>query len=167
MPREPQREFDLTQALMTEIDEVMEAHDRDATQIVGILLDVQDRIERQYIPEKVAFYIAEKLPIKLSIIYDCLTFYASLSERPRAKYPLQVCRSVVCRVNESDSLLDTLRRLLNIEVGEVTYDGRFTLEEVPCFGACDEAPAIRINGQVYGHLDRPSWPNSYKGADGT
>ena len=149
------REFDLTQALMTEIDEVMEAHDRDATQIVGILLDVQDRIERQYIPEKVAFYIAEKLPIKLSIIYDCLTFYASLSERPRAKYPLQVCRSVVCRVNESDSLLDTLRRLLNIEVGEVTYDGRFTLEEVPCFGACDEAPAIRINGQVYGHLDRP------------
>lgn len=155
MPREPQREFDLTQALMTEIDEVMEAHDRDSTQIVGILLDVQDRIERQYIPEKVAFYIAEKLPIKLSIIYDCLTFYASLSVRPRAKYPLQVCRSVVCRVNESDSLLDTLRRLLNIEVGEVTYDGRFTLEEVPCFGACDEAPAIRINGQVYGHLDRP------------
>ena len=155
MPREPQREFDLTQALMTEIDEVMEAHDRDATQFVGILLDVQDRIERQYIPEKVAFYIAEKLPIKLSIIYDCLTFYASLSERPRAKYPLQVCRSVVCRVNESDSLLDTLRRLLNIEVGEVTYDGRFTLEEVPCFGACDEAPAIRINGQVYGHLDQP------------
>ena len=155
MPREPQREFDLTQALMTEIDEVMEAHDRDATQIVGILLDVQDRIERQYIPEKVAFYIAEKLPIKLSIIYDCLTFYASLSVRPRAKYPLQVCRSVVCRVNESDSLLDTLRRLLNIEVGEVTYDGRFTLEEVPCFGACDEAPAIRINGQVYGHLDLP------------
>ena len=102
-----------------------------------------------------AFYIAEKLPIKLSIIYDCLTFYASLSVRPRAKYPLQVCRSVVCRVNESDSLLDTLRRLLNIEVGEVTYDGRFTLEEVPCFGACDEAPAVRINGQVYGHLDRP------------
>lgn len=155
MDREPQISFDLTEALRTEIDEVMKAHDQDATQIVGILLDVQDRIERQYIPEKVAFYIAEKLPIKLSIIYDCLTFYASLSEKPRAKYPLQVCRSVVCRVNESDSLLNTLRRLLNIEVGEVTYDGRFTLEEVPCFGACDEAPAIRINGQVYGHLDRP------------
>lgn len=155
MDREPQISFDLTEALMAEIDEVMKVHDQDATQIVGILLDVQDRIERQYIPEKVAFYIAEKLPIKLSIIYDCLTFYASLSEKPRAKYPLQVCRSVVCRVNESDSLLNTLRRLLNIEVGEVTYDGRFTLEEVPCFGACDEAPAIRINGQVYGHLDRP------------
>ena len=155
MDREPQISFDLTEALRTEIDEVMKAHDQDATQIVGILLDVQDRIERQYIPEEVAFYIAEKLPIKLSIIYDCLTFYASLSEKPRAKDPLQVCRSVVCRVNESDSLLNTLRRLLNIEVGEVTYDGRFTLEEVPCFGACDKAPAIRINGEVYGHLDQP------------
>ena len=155
MQTEPQDEFELTRALAEEIERVLDAHDRDATQIVGILLDVQDLIERQYIPEKVAFFIAEKLPIKVSIIYDCLTFYASLSERPRAKYPVQVCRSVVCRVNKSDSLLDTLRRLLNIEVGEVTYDGRFTLEEVPCFGACDQAPAVRINGQVYGHLDRP------------
>ena len=155
MPREPQREFDLTQALMTEIDEVMEAHDRDATQIVGILLDVQDRIERQYIPEKVAFYIAEKLPIKLSIIYDCLTFYASLSERPRAKYPLQVCRSVVFRAHEREFLLYQLRRLRNIEVGEGTYDGRFTLAEVHCFCDSDELTANRSNRQVYGHLDQP------------
>ena len=64
MDREPQISFDLTEALMAEIDEVMKAHDQDATQIIDILLDVQDRIERQYIPEKVAFYIAEKLPIK-------------------------------------------------------------------------------------------------------
>ena len=52
-------------------------------------------------------------------------------------------------------LLDTLKKILNIEVGEVTYDGRFMIEEVPCFGACDVAPAIRINGKVYGHLDTP------------
>lgn len=155
MQIEPQNAFCLTEVLMQKIDQVLDAHDRDATQIVGILLDVQDLIEQQYVPEKVAFYIAEKLPIKVSIIYDCLTFYASLSNRPRAKYPIQVCRSVVCRVNESNSLLATLRRLLNIEVGEVTYDGRFTIEEVPCFGACDQAPAVRINGQVYGHLDSP------------
>ena len=73
MQTEPQDEFELTRALAEEIERVLDAHDRDATQIVGILLDVQDLIERQYIPEKVAFFIAEKLPIKVSIIYDCLT----------------------------------------------------------------------------------------------
>ena len=155
MQNESQAAFALSDGLRMEIDRVMEAHDHDATQIVGILLDVQDAIEQQYVPQPVAFYIAEKLPIKVSIIYDCLTFYSSLSDKPRAKYPVQVCRSVVCRVNESDHLLSTLKKLLNIDVGEVTYDGRFTLEEVPCFGACDRAPAVRINGQVYGPLDRP------------
>ncbi len=155
MQNEPNAAFNFTDELKREIDAVMDAHDHDETQIVGILLDVQDCIEQQYVPEPVAFYIAEKLPVKVSIIYDCLTFYSALSDKPRAKYPVQVCRSVVCKVNESDSLLSTLKDLLHIDVGEVTYDGRFTLEEVPCFGACDRAPAVRINGQVYGPLDRP------------
>lgn len=155
MQTEAKQAFSISDELANQIDQVLAAHDHDATQIVGILLEVQDLIPQQYVPEAVAFYIAEKLPIKVSIIYDCLTFYSSLSDKPRAKYPVEICRSVVCRVNDSDSLLDTLKKILDIEVGEVTYDGRFMIEEVPCFGACDVAPAIRINGKVYGHLDTP------------
>ncbi len=45
-----------------------------------------------------------------------------------------------------------LKEILNIELNEITYDGRFTLESVPCFGACDVAPAVRVNGKVYGNL---------------
>jgi NADH:ubiquinone oxidoreductase subunit E len=155
MQTEAKQAFSISDELANQIDQVLAAHDHDATQIVGILLEVQNLIPQQYVPEAVAFYIAEKLPIKVSIIYDCLTFYSSLSDKPRAKYPVEICRSVVCRVNDSDSLLDTLKKILNIEVGEVTYDGRFMIEEVLCFGACDVAPAIRINGKVYGHLDTP------------
>ena len=155
MQTEAKPAFPITEKLANQIDRVLTAHDHDATQIVGILLEVQGLIPQQYVPESVAFYIAEKLPIKVSIIYDCLTFYSSLSAKPRAKYPVQICRSVVCRVNDSDSLLATLKSILNIEVGEITYDGRFMIEEVPCFGACDVAPAVRINGTVYGHLDTP------------
>ncbi|MBQ9365882.1 MAG: NAD(P)H-dependent oxidoreductase subunit E [Schwartzia sp.] len=144
--------YPLSATLAQKIDGILDAHDHDATQIVGILLDVQDIIPEQFVPEAVAFYIAEKLPIKVSIIYDCLTFYSALSDKPRAKYPIQVCRSVVCKVNDSDGLLEILKKYLNIEVGEITYDGRFMIEEVPCFGACDMAPAVRINGEVYGNL---------------
>ena len=38
-------------------------------------------------------------------------------------------------------------------MGEVTYDGRFCIEKVPFFGACDVSPAVRVNGEIYGHLD--------------
>ena len=68
---------------------------------------------------------------------------------------MQVCRSIACKVNGSDTLFETVKQILGVEPGEVTYDGRFTIEEVSCFGACDVAPAIRINGTVYGHLDTP------------
>ena len=128
-------EFVITDELAQKIDRVLDEHDHDATQIVGVLLDVQDLIEQKYVPRPVAFYIAQKLPIKVSVIYDCLTFYSALSPTPRAKYPVQVCRSIACKVNGSDSLLDTVKKILGVEPGEVTYDGRFTIEEVSCFGA--------------------------------
>ena len=147
--------FVITDELAAKIDGVLSAHDHDATQIVGVLLDVQDLIDRHYVPQTVAFYIAEKLPVKVSVIYDCLTFYAALSPTPRAKYPVEVCRSVACKVNGSDTLFETVKDILHINPGEVTYDGRFTIEEVSCFGACDVAPAIRVNGRVYGNLDTP------------
>ena len=52
-----------------------------------------------------------------------------------------------------DTLLELFKRLLFLVVGQVTYDGRFSIEQVPCFGACDVSPAVRVNGVVYGHLD--------------
>ena len=94
-------EFVITDELAQKIDRVLDEHDHDATQIVGVLLDVQDLIEQKYVPRPVAFYIAQKLPIKVSVIYDCLTFYNALSETPRAKYPVQVCRSITCKVNDN------------------------------------------------------------------
>lgn len=145
--------FELTPVLRGKLDEIMDNHNHDAKQIVGILLEAQDLIETNYVPQKVAFYIAEKLPITVSLIHDCLTFYANLSTKPRAKYPIQICNSIVCKVNDGDKLYEVLSRILGIEYDEITYDNRFTLEKVPCFGACDVAPAVRINGKVYGHLD--------------
>lgn len=141
----------MTDELRKAIDGILEGRRRD--ELVQVLIEVQDVVPKQYIPEEVAYYIAEKLPCKLANIYDAISFYGGLSGTPRAKYPIQVCRSVVCRLHESDTLLETLEELLHVKVGSTTYDHRFILEEVPCFGACDVAPAVRINGVVYGNLD--------------
>lgn len=146
-------DYPLPEALREQIDQVLEAHDYDGTQIVGILLEVQDLNERHYIPEPVAYYIAYRLDMRVTNVYDIINFYSELSDKPRAKYPIQVCSSIACRVNDSANLAATLKDILSIDFGETTYDGRFTLEKVTCFGACDRAPAVRINGHVYDHLD--------------
>ena len=114
---------------------------------------VEAAVERHYIPESAAYYVAEKLGVKPTQVYDVISFYSALHDKPRAKFTLEVCSSAPCRVKDSDTLLERLKRLLNLEVGEVTYDGRFSIEKVPCFGACDVSPAVRVNGVVYGHLD--------------
>ncbi|WP_110955574.1 NADH-quinone oxidoreductase subunit NuoE family protein [Anaerosinus massiliensis] len=142
----------LTKELAKQIDLILFAHDNDGTQLVGILLDVQAVIPNHYIPTEVAYYLSEKLNIKIATVYDCITFYSSISDKPRAKYPIQVCNSIVCKINHNTQLFEMLKEMLNINLNEITYDGRFTLESVPCFGACDIAPAVRINGKVYGHL---------------
>ncbi|MCI9472844.1 MAG: NAD(P)H-dependent oxidoreductase subunit E [Flavonifractor sp.] len=142
----------LTPEGMAVIDGIILSHSGDSTQLVGILLDIQAAGERKYISRSAAAYTARKLGLKLTQVYDVITFYAALHDKPRAKYPLEVCSSAPCRVNDSDNLLDTLQNILGIGLGEVTYDGRFTIERVPCFGACDVAPAVRVNGAVYGNL---------------
>lgn len=146
-------EDSLDEALMRKINDTLAKYEFNPSKLLEILLEVQRQVEGQYISKKVAYYIAEELKIKASRIYDVITFFSALHQEPRAKYPIEVCESIVCKANGSDGLLDYLKEILEIDLGQVTYDGRFTIEEVPCFGACDKAPAVRINGQVYGHLD--------------
>lgn len=144
--------YPFSDELQAKIDLVLDAHDYDATQIVGILLEVQELNEMHYVPEPVAYYLADRLSMPVTGIFDCLSFYNELSDKPRAKYPIQVCSSISCHVNDVHVLADTLKDVLGIDFGETSYDGRFTLEKISCFGACDRAPAIRINGTVYGPL---------------
>lgn len=143
---------ELTEEMRSAIDRVLEAHSFDGTDLVSILLDVEAAIERRYISRPASYYIADRLGLKPTQVYDVISFYTALHDKPRAKFPLQICDSAPCRVNGSGELYEILRSILGIDLGEVTYDGRFTIEKVPCFGACDVAPAVRVNGAVYGNL---------------
>lgn len=145
----------LTKDLAMKIDSIIDSNKSDSSKLVGILLEVQDIIPKQYIPREVASYISEKMNIPLSKVYDVISFYAALSDVPRADYVIQLCDSVVCKVTGNTILRDTITDLLGIHEQEATPDGKYWLEYTPCFGACDISPAMRINGKVYGHLTTP------------
>lgn len=145
----------LTSELALKIDEIILTYQSNSTRLVGILLDIQDIVPKQYIPREVASYVSEKMNIPLSKVYDVISFYAALSDVPRADYVIQLCDSVVCKVTGNTSLRDTITDLIGIKEQEATADGKYWLEFTPCFGACDISPAMRINGKVYGHLNTP------------
>lgn len=142
----------LNKDLAQKIDTIITNNASNSTKLVGILLEVQAVVPKQYLPLEVAAYISQKMNIPLSRIYDVISFYAALSDVPRADCVIQLCDSVVCKVTGNTVLKDSLEDLLGIKLHGITADGKFALETTACFGACDIAPAIRVNGKVFGHL---------------
>lgn len=142
----------LEKNLALKIDQIIASYQHDSTRLVDILLDIQEIIPKHYLPQDVVTYVSKQLNTPLSKIYGVITFYAALSHEPRADYIIQLCDSLVCKVVKNSALKETISDLLGIKEGEATSDGKFWLEYTPCFGACDVAPAIKINGRVYGNL---------------
>lgn len=81
-----------------------------------------------------------------------VTFYAQFSLKPKGEYKIGVCLGTACYVKGSGDIIDKIKQRLNIEVGECTDDGRFSLDATRCIGACGLAPVMTINDDVYGKL---------------
>ncbi len=105
-----------------------------------------------YLPIEVQTMIAEGLDVPLSKVYGVVTFYAQFSLYPKGKYNIAVCLGTACYVKGSGDIIDKFKQLLNIEVGECTPDGKFSLEATRCIGACGLAPVLTVNEEVYGRL---------------
>ena len=105
-----------------------------------------------YLPEEVQIMVAEGLDIPLSEVYGVSTFYSFFTLNPKGKYQISVCLGTACYVKGSKNILERLAKELDVKVGSTTKDGRFTLRDTRCLGACGLAPVIMINDDVYGRL---------------
>ena len=97
--------------------------------------------------------LAERLGLPVARVEDLVSFYSLLHEAPRGAHTTTVCKSLSCRLLGSDDVAERFRRAIGLEAGETTPDGRVTLEEVECIGACDRAPACIVDGELHGPLD--------------
>ena len=106
----------------------------------------------EHVPRDVQIRIAEGLDVPLSEVYGVATFYSQFALEPRGKYVIGVCLGTACYVKGSKNILERLSKELDVKVGSTTKDGRFTLRDTRCLGACGLAPVIMINDDVYGRL---------------
>lgn len=96
--------------------------------------------------------LSEKENLNLSQIFDVASFYSFIYLEKKGKNVIKVCKSVPCYLKGEENILDILGEVLNIKVGEITPDGKFSIELVNCIGCCDTAPAVMIQDEVYGNL---------------
>lgn len=145
-------EIFLEKDLFVKVKDILNAYENNESDLLAILLEIQNSIPQQYIPKEVAKFVSEQLKIPLSRVYDVITFYSAFSDKPRGRYVIQICNGIACKVNKYTTLKDILEEQLGIKVGETTPDGNFTLIYTSCIGACDISPVFRIGEDVYGNL---------------
>lgn len=105
-----------------------------------------------YLPIEVQEMISEGLGVPLAEIYGVVTFYTQFSLNPKGKYHISVCLGTACYVKGSGDVLEKVKEILGIDVGECTPDGLFSIDATRCIGACGLAPVLTVNDDVYGRL---------------
>ena len=120
------------------------------------LLDLAQRQHDNWLPRAAMDKIAEILDMAPIRVYEVATFYTMFNLRPVGRWFLQACTTTPCWLRGSEDVVATCRKKLGIGVGQSTADGRFTLVEVECLGACVNAPILQVNDDFYEDLDAAS-----------
>jgi NADP-reducing hydrogenase subunit HndA len=105
-----------------------------------------------YLPFEVQVMIAEGMDVPLEKVYGVSTFYAQFALSPKGEYNVSVCLGTACYVKGSQAVFDEISKELGIGSGECTDDGKFSLEDCRCVGACGLAPVFMVNDDVYGKV---------------
>ncbi len=132
------------------VEEILKKHGYEKKNLIKILLDVQK--EYRHIPKEVVNYLSVALDIPPAKIFGVATFYAQFSLKPKGEYTILICDGTACHMEGSMSLIKVIEEEVGVKPGEVTQDLKFSLDKVGCLGACALAPAMVINGEVYGNL---------------
>ena len=120
----------------------------------GMLIQILLRLQKNFgwLPMEMLIEVSKQLGISLNQVYQVATFYKAFSLNPRGKHLIRICSGTSCRVRGAPTILEKLQSLIGIEAGEVTPDGKFSLETVNCLGGCALGPMMTIDGEYYGNL---------------
>jgi NADH-quinone oxidoreductase subunit E len=118
--------------------------------LLAMLRDEQQKA--RHIDEQFIVQTAQSMGLSIGEVYGVATFYHFLSTRPLGRHVIRVCKSIPCYLKRSQLVVEIIQAELGIAPGETTLDGRFSLQLTNCIGACDQAPAMLLNHDLYGNL---------------
>ncbi|WP_068460544.1 NAD(P)H-dependent oxidoreductase subunit E [Hyphomicrobium sulfonivorans] len=128
------------------------AHDNRPDALLEIFHDLQHDLG--YVPEETLTVIADILNRSRAEIYGVLTFYHEFRRTPGGQHTIKICRAEACQAMHTQELCRHAQDKLRVKFGETTADGKFNLEAVYCLGNCALSPAMMIDGDLYGCVDK-------------
>lgn len=136
--------------MYVKIDGIIARYKDKPGSLIPVLQQAQDVCG--YLPHAVQRYVAKGLNMSPSVVFGVATFYSFFTLVPRGKHVIRVCLGTACYVKRSEEIIDKIKDELDLEVGEITRDKKYSLEAVRCLGACGLAPVVVIGQDTYGDV---------------
>lgn len=133
-----------------EVRTIVRKWNNDPEYVIEMLQDVQERF--RHLPKTALDEICLETGVPAAYLYHIATFYKAFSLEPRGETVIQVCMGTACHVKGSALILAGFERVLGIQAGETSEDGRYSLEPVACLGACSLAPVVRFGNEIVGNV---------------
>ena len=132
------------------VEAILEGKGKRPFDVMEALQDIQE--EYRYLPEEAMCLVSETLEVPLIEVFRLANFYSAFSLKPRGRHLITVCEGTACHVQGSPRVVEEVLLQLDVQPGETTKDGEFTVETVNCVGACALAPVVIIDGTYHDHM---------------
>jgi NADH-quinone oxidoreductase subunit E len=138
----------LTPEALKKIDQAVAKYpaDQKKSAVMAALTVAQD--EKGHLSTEVMDFVAGYLGMPPIAVYEVAIFYAMYDLKPTGRTKLCICTNLPCALSGAEDAALHLKRKLGIDWNETTADGRFTLKEGECFGACGDAPVMLVNNKT-------------------
>ena len=116
------------------------------------LMFVVQRERGGYLDPPGVAYLADRLGLRITDIWEVATFYSMINTEPVGRYHIQICKTLSCKIMGESKITEHVCRRLGIQPGETTEDGRFSVSLVECLGSCGTAPMFQIGFDYHENL---------------
>ncbi|MCK5169976.1 MAG: NADH-quinone oxidoreductase subunit NuoE [Bacteroidales bacterium] len=135
---------------LKKIQEICKSFNNKPGELINVLHKTQEHFG--YLPAEVQEFVAQELDMSVAKVYGVVTFYSFFTMLPKGKFHISICTGTACYVRGADNVLQEFKRQLEIEVGETTDDGKYSLSCLRCVGACGLAPVVLVGDKTYGRV---------------
>ncbi len=133
------------------VDEIIKRYPEPRAALLPALWIAQE--QEGYISLKMMKFLGNLLSLSYSHILGVVSFYTMFHEKPLGRFHIEVCTNISCMLKGSDKILSTVEKHCGIKCGETSEDGKFTITEVECMGACSGAPMIAVGEDYFENLN--------------
>jgi NADH-quinone oxidoreductase subunit E len=140
----------LTEENQKKTEEIRKRYPASQAALLPILWIAQE--QEGWISEEMMRYVGKLLDLPYGHVLGVVTFYSMYNSKKLGKYHIEVCTNISCMLRGSDKILETIEHRCGAKPGETSADGKWTVSEVECMGACGGAPMLSIGEEYYENL---------------